>query len=374
MRRSIAFLVAAAFLFPAMACEGPKGPEGPQGPAGPTGPQGPAGPAGPAGQDANESCTQCHTNDATLFAVQNQYQASVHATGENFERGSASYFLAPDCTPCHTHQGFIEVIATGAQSTDAGYDNPAPVNCRTCHQIHATGTAADYAFTTTDPVDLWNESHGTADFGAKGNLCAQCHQARVQEMPAMGAGEVTISSSRYGYHHGPQAQVAAGVGAIEFAGTATINGGPTSHNNPEANTDGCATCHMASAFGAQAGGHTWKMSYGLHGDMEDHAVGCNTCHNGVTDFTALGDVPGEIEALLVALEQELVDIGVKEAMSEDYTIHGLNVYAVTGDWPGDVAGAFLNWQLFAEDRSLGLHNPAYARAVLTNTLEVISNY
>ena len=33
----------------------------------------------------------------------------------------------------------------------------------------------------------------------------------------------------------------------------------------------------------------------------------------------------------------------------------------------------LNWQLFAEDRSLGLHNPAYAKAVLTNTIEALSN-
>lgn len=370
MRRSIAVLVAAVFLIPAMACEGPRGPEGPAGPEGPEGPQGPQGPAGPAGQDANESCTQCHADDVLLFAVQNQFNVSLHATGETFERGSASYFLAPQCAPCHTHQGFLEVMSTGDQATQAGYDNPAPVNCRTCHQVHATFTAADYALTTSDPVDLWNESHGTFDFGAKGNLCAQCHQARVQEMPAMGAELVTLSSSRYGYHHGPQAQVNAGVGAVEFAGSATIAGGPSSHADPDANADGCATCHMASAFGNQAGGHTFSMSEG--GD--DYAVGCNVCHSGVDDFTALGDVPEEIEALLVELEEELVDIGIKQALSTDYTKEGLSVYAVAGDYPGDVVGAFLNWQMFAEDRSLGLHNPAYARAVLTNTLEVIAGY
>lgn len=374
MRRSIALLAAAVFLIPALACEGPQGPEGPTGPTGPAGPQGPEGPVGPAGQDANENCTQCHTNDATLFAVQNQYQNSVHATGDNFERGSATYSLARFCAPCHTHQGFMEVLSTGAQSVEAGSDNPAPVNCRTCHQIHVSGTAADYALTTTDPVDLWNESHGTFDFGAKANLCAQCHQARVQEMPAMGAETVTVSSSRYGYHHGPQAQVNAGVGAVEFAGSATIDGGPTSHGNPDANADGCATCHMASAFGAQAGGHTWKMSYGLHGNMEDHAVGCQICHSSAEDFSYAGDVPSEILGLLQTLEGHLVRIGVKQAMSTDYTIHGLSVYANTGDYPGDVVGAFLNWQLFAEDRSLGLHNPDYARSVLTNTIAVVSTY
>ena len=77
---------------------------------------------------------------------------------------------------------------------------------------------------------------------------------------------------------------------------------------------------------------------------------------------------------MVQLEQRLVDIGVKEAMSDDYTIHGLNVYANEGVWPANVAGAMLNWQLFAEDRSLGLHNPRYVKAVVQNTIEAIEGF
>lgn len=369
MRRSFAVLVAAAFLIPAMACEGPKGPEGPQGPAGPTGPAGPQGPAGPAGQDANESCTQCHQDNVELFAKQVQYATSTHRLGGNFERSTTS------CAPCHTHQGFIERIGTGAQSTAETILDPAPINCRTCHQIHATYTSADYALTASGAVDLWNDSHGTVDFGDQaGNLCAQCHQARVLEMPTMGAATVTVSSSRYGYHHGPQAQVVGGVGAVEFAGAEDIDGGPHTHGDVTANAGMCATCHMGEAFGEQAGGHTWRMTYDYHGSTVDNVAGCNTCHGDFEDFTEWGDIPAEIEALLVTLEGHLVRIGIKQAMSTDYTIHGLNVYANTGDWPGDVAGAFLNWQMFAEDRSLGLHNPPYARAVLTNTIAVVSTY
>ena len=59
-------------------------------------------------------------------------------------------------------------------------------------------------------------------------------------------------------------------------------------------------------------------------------------------------------------------------MNKDYTIHELSPYAVPGTYSANLAAAFANWQLFAEDRSLGLHNPAYVRAVLTNTLEAIS--
>ena len=108
MRRNTVLLAAAVFLLPLVtACEGPEGPAGPTGSSGVTGPQGPAGPVGPAGQDANENCTQCHADNVTLFAKQVQYEASTHRTGGNFERSDA------DCAACHTHQGFLERLATG---------------------------------------------------------------------------------------------------------------------------------------------------------------------------------------------------------------------------------------------------------------------
>ena len=49
-----------------------------------------------------ENCTQCHTNNETLFAKQVQYEKSTHRLGGNFERSTTS------CAPCHTHQGFVQ--------------------------------------------------------------------------------------------------------------------------------------------------------------------------------------------------------------------------------------------------------------------------
>ena len=373
MRRSSVLIAAVVFLLPMLtACEGPTGPAGPagaNGAAGPAGPAGPTGPQGPAGQDANENCTQCHTDNVTLFAKQVQYAQSTHRLGGNFERSEAS------CAGCHTHQGFIERMVDGVPEATADVMDPAPINCRTCHQIHATYTSADYALTASGPVTFKNESHGTFDFGDQaGNLCAQCHQGRAVNQPIPGGDDYEITSSRYGYHHGPQGNVIAGVGAVEFEGSKTITGGPTSHGNVAFNEGMCATCHMGEAFGEQAGGHTWKMTYDYHGTIEDNVAGCNTCHDDFEDFSEMGDVPGTVLGLMVQLEQRLVDIGVKVAMSEDYTIHGLNVYAVRGTWPAEVAGAMLNWQMFAEDRSLGLHNPKYVKAVVQNSIEAIAGY
>jgi len=87
------------------------------------------------------NCTQCHTDDAGLFAKQVQYASSTHRLGGNFDRNRTS------CATCHTHQGFMERVETGSSSTAATIEDPAPLNCRTCHQIHTTYTATDYALT-----------------------------------------------------------------------------------------------------------------------------------------------------------------------------------------------------------------------------------
>lgn len=351
--------------------------EGPTGPTGPAGELGPAGLAGPAGLDGNGTCAQCHAEDTGLFAKQVQYEASVHRNGGNFRRGSSA-----SCSACHSHEGFTERIAAGTTAPVAGFENPTPPNCRTCHQIHTTFTNADFALATTAPVVMFNTALGTVDYGAAaGNLCAQCHQGRpLSPVPVIDGADVTPTSSRYGIHHGPQAEVVAGIGAFEFTGSATITGGPNTHGNVASNPKLCATCHMATPRGDEAGGHTWNMSWGVEGDEGNNTAGCETCHTGGLDsfddhpFGGAG-VQTEILGLLVDLETELVRIGIKRGMTPGYNLHDLEPYINENvAYPANVAAAFANWQMFAEDRSLGIHNPRYARAVLTNSIEVASTY
>src|SRR5574340_111651 len=64
------------------------------------------GPMGPQGADANQSCTECHNNSASLEAKQAQWEESVHAKGEN-----AAYGNRTGCVQCHTSQGFLEAVA-----------------------------------------------------------------------------------------------------------------------------------------------------------------------------------------------------------------------------------------------------------------------
>jgi hypothetical protein len=359
MRRRVPVLATAAMLAFALAgCEGPTGPAGPAGTAGaagPAGPAGPQGPAGPAGQDANQNCTQCHVNDTRLFARELQYKNSVHYTGGDFERSTAP------CAACHTHEGFIERIASGAQ-TAGPIDQPSPPNCRTCHQIHTTYTDADFAFTATAPVDLWYAPGQSVDFG-KGNLCAQCHQARpVDPLPAIGGADVAVTSTRYGTHHSPVAEVMGGVGLFDFSGN--VAGGPFRHGESDV---GCPTCHMAMPFGAQAGGHTMAMTYDYHGSEEDNVAGCMSagCHSAgsVVDFDKFGDQT-EVQSRLDALATLLRAKGIMAAAP--------STSSVAGTWPANVAAAFVNWQTINEDKSLGIHNPPYVLGILQASIDAMT--
>jgi len=249
--------------------------------------------------------------------------------------------------------------------------------------IHDTYTSADFAFRTTAPVTPNTSFLGTTlDFGAEGgNLCGECHAGRtLSPVPVIDGADVTPTSSRYGWHHNPQGVVLLGIGAFEFTGSATINGGPNTHGTLASNPKSCVTCHMATARGDEAGGHTWNMSYGVEGAEGNNTAGCETCHTaGLDSFDdhPFGGSPPQTEilGLMIQLETELVRIGIKQGMTPGYGIHDLETYINQNvAYPANVAAAYANWNLFAEDRSLGIHNPSYARAVLTNSIEVALTY
>jgi hypothetical protein len=73
----------------------------------------------------------------------------------------------------------------------------------------------------------------------------------------------------------------------------------------------------------------------------------------------------QIETLLHDIDVELIRLGIKTAG---------NHYSKLGTYKADVAAGFLNWYMFEEDKSRGMHNPPYAKAVLTNTLAKLKTY
>jgi hypothetical protein len=316
------------------------------------GPPGEAGIDGTNGTDGTATCIQCHSNNQVIFAMTNQWAHSTHATGGNYERNTG------DCAVCHTSQGFLGYIdgSYDPEASGASISNPNPVNCYTCHQIHSTYEVEDYAFTTTaDPV-IMNTGDQTYNYG-NANLCASCHQGRsVDPFPQVDGADIVVTSSRYGVHHGPQANTIAAMGLFE-------PGAPYPSHPHSTIENSCVTCHMAEAYGAQAGGHTFNIAYEYHGAVEVNLAGCIACHPDEEQLVVnTEELMAEIEAQLVTLKALLDATGI--------TVEGSDS-SVPGTYPANVAGACLNYKALTEDRSLGVHNPTYIRKVLQNTIALL---
>jgi hypothetical protein len=278
-----------------------------------------------------------------MFAIQAEYSVSVHAAGDV----ALAHEASAACGGCHTGQGLpmrVNADGTVAQAAPDAVDGPAPINCRTCHEIHQTYTSADWAFTTIAPVTLISTGD-TFDAG-KGNLCAECHQARTA-MPDTTQATYTVTSTHWGPHHGPQANMVLGVGG--YTGTSSTAPSPSFHYS--LTDDACVTCHMGEADGKEAGGHTWIPN----------VANCLACHSDATDF----DIDGEQTAIQGMLDQ------VKALLVDQGMLTASNNNPVPGTYDSVKAAALYNFLYVDQDRSLGVHNPGYTKTLLQAALDAL---
>ena len=324
----IALLVLAAFALTACAGEaGPAGPEGPQGP------QGEQGEPGPAASLEDLTCTECHNDTALISGKKAAWETSVHGAGT-----AAAYAGGRgSCAACHSGASFSKMVAEGATPAtwEGDFSDVTHQDCRTCHQIHVTYTGDDWALETTAAVGLYAFEDVTYD-GGTGNLCANCHQPRRMIDAADADGNIEVTSTHWGPHHGPQTAMLMGVG-----GAGEVEGAASGHYSMVENT--CVSCHVG-----ESDNHTFLPD----------VASCQGCHEGVEDFDFSG-LQTEVEGQLEELEAKLVAAGMWDEEG----------HPVVGVYPAAQAEALWNYIYIAvEDASHGVHNPAYTRALLEASL------
>ncbi len=271
--------------------------------------------------------------------------------------------------------------------------------------------------------------------GGKSNLCVRCHQPRpfvnalttnVQDYVAIAADPKGIMydgtpenpnttdkvrpSYRMHTHYGTAGAVYAGMGGVEFAGAETYK------NSAHTTVASCLDCHMGPMNG-RAGGHTFTAKGNL---STCNVAGCHT--TAVTSTSAnlwvspRATVKKLLDDLAAALTIGGVDILNRNGDSEHNLWYGLttnnydgylNVYdpvtnpdmekynaksfKYVGNPPSSWTqqqkdhnatlpvltltnaqfGAIINFQLCLRDYSLGIHNFAYTKALLTNSLAIL---
>ncbi|NQV08027.1 hypothetical protein HQ535_15935 [bacterium] len=330
---------------------GPAGADGAVGAVGEAGPAGEAGAAGAAGADgtalagADLGCTECH-DDTTLIAGKTTAWAdSLHGTGEAYVRGGSA-----SCAGCHSGGAFSTMVAAGLtpEEVEAGDPNPTRQDCRTCHEIHTSYTGADWALSTVDPVVLYAFEGETFD-GGEGNLCATCHQPRRAIAEAVD-GMIEVTSTHWGPHHGPQSSMLLGLG-----GAGDVSGNVAAHASMVEDT--CVSCHLG-----EGASHTFEPS----------TDSCLACHADAENFDING-LQTEVQGMVAELQAALVAAGM---LTEEVVVDGLVIEGsepVVGAYPAAEAAALWNWIYVAhEDKSLGVHNPSYTKALLQAGLDALA--
>jgi hypothetical protein len=228
---------------------------------------------------ADLTCTECHNDTTLLTGKKSAWGDSVHGMGEAYVRGTSA-----SCAGCHSGGGFSARVAAGLHpdQVEEGDPNPTRQDCRACHQIHVTYTSEDWALETTDPVGFYAIEGVTYD-GGEGNLCANCHQPRRVIAEPDADGNVEVTSTHWGPHHGGQGSMLLGV-----AGAGDVEGSPSAHYQMVEGT--CVACHMGENYS-----HTY----------EPDVAACQACHADAENFDING-TQTEVQEGLDTLEQALI--------------------------------------------------------------------
>lgn len=290
------------------------------------------------------SCVACHSN-SHREPIYNSYALSGHGLASANSAHAAS---SASCTECHSNEGFVNYI-TG--ETAVAIDEPSPISCTTCHNEHSTfdfeNDGFDYALRSFSPVKLRKLSHidYTIDYGNTSNACIECHQPRRTFPVDDGTGIYNVPS-HYGPHYGAQSTMLEGIEGAEIAGSVAY---PTAVSSTHRNGASCVSCHMGETTDDSDGQHTMVPTLNT----------CATCHGDAE--TLKTNLQMEVTELMTTLEGLLIDNGILDTEGE----------LVTGDHPVALANAYWNWEYVYQDHSKGVHNPAYTRALLKNSIELL---
>ena len=300
-------------------------------------------------------CASCH-DDGNHHVFPVQWKLSVHGNPTTLARGSSA-----SCAPCHSGSGFVAWNDNNKQSLSSA-PPVVPIGCAVCHDPHDATNESQLR-----TVDVTLENGEVVTEGGEGKLCMNCHHSR--ENAAEYTGPDFGYSSHYGPHHGPQADVLLGTNAPTF--------GKTLPSSPHYIGNACVNCHMAESSLPTAGMHTFSM---VDTSGADNVEACAPCHgdigesfadkiyymNGVADHDGDGVVEGlqdEVEGMLEELGKMLPPLG-----DPDVDVGGDYVYTETD------AKAAYNYFTVEDDRSMGIHNPAFVVSLLKVSMQAVENH
>ena len=251
------------------------------------------------------------------------------------------------------------------------------LNCNGCHSAHRSfdfeNDGNDMAVRTLDAVDFRVFAEDDTlddyvlDYGNASNLCANCHQPRTGTPKPDADGKFLQTSTHWGPHHGPQTALLEGLlGA--YTTFTLVEDIPAVKQATHRTGSSCIQCHMEGTSDGSEG-HTWNPN----------VAACVTCHDTMTEIPegGIAGLEADMETLAVLLE-EVVGQALDSNNDPLFEADGVTPvpvvgivhdgHPVKGLFDIKDAEAAWNYLFILEDKSGGIHNPAYSRAIIKNSI------
>lgn len=376
-------------------------------------------------ESGNTGCTPCHAQEAFKYVVKNNVPATfkLNATTGKWSNEYATIATAAygefGCSTCHSaiHATYgssdlpsLTTVAPvpmnmwgGSKVIDLKADGGSSNLCVKCHQPRPqtnlqTGNVQDYVGIAANPTGI---AYDANDNSAKTNIVRPSYRMHI--------------------HYGAVGAIYAGMGGVEFAGTEAYK------SSTHTTVASCIDCHMGAKAGksdvvGRAGGHTFVAKGNL---TTCNATGCHTTAITSTTTTLWVNPRAEIKQLLTDLAAKLSIDGVEmlnRNPNTDESKGGVNLWAgitvknydgyinvydpvnnpnfaannpsgtfqnpaPSSSWTAEQKalnltfpklsltnaqyGALLNFQLCLREYSLGIHNYAYTKALLKNSIAIL---
>jgi predicted CXXCH cytochrome family protein len=318
-----------------------------------------------------KGCGACHQGTHDPFIE--DWGSGAHGAVLTSPAGNVT--STAGCPQCHEGKKAMARFGGSDAYVELNDNTLYPIGCTTCHNPHGSDNNAELreSITVRDST----------------NLCIQCHKRR--SVP-----DLTSASGP----HSPQGPTVLGYAGWRPAGFVWDSTAVPTHADQTANPTLCATCHLATFDVNDASG---KFAYHYTGH-KFYAVPCldaagmpdttNTCATSARNFSACAKSgchasEGAARALFASLDADLlyfsnalwtdvngngkIDAGdtglLTKVPSTEFKTRSATVNNTLPYTPAE--GAKFNVSLLSTDRSHGVHNPPYMRALLIATINAV---
>jgi hypothetical protein len=308
-----------------------------------------------------DACAACHDDDH-YHVYPTQWELSNHAAlNRPYTRAS--------CNQCHNGQGFIDWVDGGKVTLTEATSENHNITCAVCHDPHdATNVNQLRTLEATLPNgDVINE-------GGKGKLCMNCHNSR-REDPEQRIIDELADGNVPEPHHGPQAEMLTTLNTWTWDEVL-----PTSPHLvaavPGGEANSCVNCHMyeptPSGHETDAGMHSFSM---VSQDDVDNVAACEDCHGNVGEsfdekkFYVNGNADHDGDGVEEGLQHEVE--GMLDSLHAALPTDEGGDFLVDSTTTFDEGAAMYNYYLVEEDRSMGVHNPAFTVALMQLSIDKV---